>query len=171
MLSHGIYHLHPMRGEMVFVRAGKKSPLSAINRVFHWPFSALDVFISFFLFIFTKTGEKQDFNSSKRRQKNFTSQSENLTITLCYSGHSPPHAWVCTCWLEEAQESESETLWTLAVILMSPPQECGPLSALPQAPLSTLLSWGEPAHSRVCSFPGAAHTADWSVWGVVDTHT
>ena len=77
---------------MVFVRAGKKSPLSAINRVFHGPFSALDAFISFFILIFTKTGEKQDFNSSKRRQKNFTSQSENLTITLCYSGYSPPHA-------------------------------------------------------------------------------
>lgn len=170
MLSHGVYHLHPVRGEMVFVKAGKKSPLSAVDGVFHWPLSALDALISFFIFIFTKKREKQDFNSSKRRQKNFTSQRESHTITPCCSGHSPAHAQVCTCWLEEAQESESETLWKLAAILMSLPRACGPPSALPQAPLSTLLSWGAPAHSRACSFPGAARTAGWSGCGVVDTH-
>ena len=35
MLSHGVYHLHLIRGKMVFVKAGKKSPLSAADGVFY----------------------------------------------------------------------------------------------------------------------------------------
>ena len=35
MLSHGVYHLHLIRGEIVFVKAGKKSPLSAVDGAFH----------------------------------------------------------------------------------------------------------------------------------------